>query len=79
MNGYCYGVIQGAQPVPLLRSDARGGAAEDIERSLRYCADHGGILRLNWACAQARVPTNTGALQDHFTKAERAAARDAVV
>ena len=55
------------------------GAAEDIERSLRYCADHGGILRLNWACAQARVRTNAGGLQDQLTKAERSAAHDAVV
>ena len=79
VNGYCYGVIQGAQPVPLPHSDAHCGAAEDVERSLRYCAD-GGILRLNWACAQARVRTNAGGLQHQFaSRAERAAAHDAVV
>ena len=79
VNGYCYGVIQGAQPVPLPHSDAHCGAAEDVERSLRYYAD-GGILRLNWACAQARVRSNAGGLQHQFaSRAERAAAHDAVV
>ena len=80
VNGYCYGIIQGPRPVPLPHSDARGGAAEDVERSLRYFSYHGGILRLNWACAQARFRTNAGGLQDYFaSSAERAATHDAVV
>ena len=80
VNGFCYGMIQGPRPVPLPHSDARGGAAEDVERSLRYFSYHGGILRLNWACAQARFRTNAGGLQDYFaSSAERAATQDAVV
>lgn len=63
--GYFFGIIGQADNPVLHLSDAVQGAAEDIERSLRFY--HGrGIVRLNFACAQAKTWTNAGGLQTTF-------------
>ena len=47
VNGYFFGIITHPEMrLATQTSDALGGAAEDIERSIRYYA-HSGILRLN--------------------------------
>jgi hypothetical protein len=80
INGYFHGLIVCKWIAePTRTSDAVGGAAEDIERSLRYFL-HSGIVRLNFACASARVQTNGGGLQAYYsTRDARLAARDYVV
>jgi hypothetical protein len=76
--GYFFGVIL-ASDLPILRySDAVGGAAEDVERSVRfYC--HSGLRRLMFAQALAKTWTNDGGLQSFFrTREIRVAAHDYV-
>jgi len=63
--GYWFGIIKRADNPVLHLSDAVQGAAEDIERSVRFY--HGtGTVRLNFACARAKTWTNTGGLQTSF-------------
>ena len=69
INGYLFGVIVCGLRVSTPISDLVGGAAEDIERSLRYFA-HSGLARLNFATACARTRTNAGGLQDHYASDE---------
>ena len=60
-------------------SDTYGGAAEDIERSIRYYV-HSGILRLNFVAVCARNKTNSGGLQCYYGSREhRCAAHSCVV
>ena len=77
--GYFFGVIGCAHNPVLHLSDAVQGAAEDIERSLRFF--HGrGIGRLNFACAQGKTWANAGGLQTSFGDPRaREAAHDYVV
>ena len=77
--GYFYGMVHDASNPQLLLSDRVQGAAEDIERSLRFY-HAGGIVRLNWAAASAKTWTNGGGLQGAFgVRAARQAAHDWVV
>ena len=79
VNGYLFGVITH----PALRSctqisDVVGGAAEDVERSLRYFS-HSGIVRLNFATAVAKNRSNAGGLQSYYAEPERRKAAHAYV
>ena len=77
--GYFFGLITADCPTTTPISDSVGGAAEDIERSLRY-HEHSGLCRFNFASAQARNGTNIGGLQDTYgTSSSRAAAHEYVV
>ncbi len=68
--GYFWGVFHDAKnPTPKL-SDAVQGAGEDIERSLRFYHG-GGIVRINFACAQAKTWCNDGGLQESFANDRR--------
>lgn len=67
VNGYCFGIISDTQNPRLPISDRCGGAAEDIERSLRYYDQWKGILRFNFATAIAKTRSNPGGLQLHYT------------
>ncbi len=82
VNGYFFGVItcEGVDFRSMTKiSNGAGGAAEDIERSLRYF-QHSGICRLNFAAAVASTKTNPGGLQEEFgSKAARQVAHDYVV
>ena len=49
VNGYFFGMIMGDTADELPTSNSFGGAAEDIERSLRQF-NTTGILRLNFNC-----------------------------
>lgn len=64
VNGYCFGIISDPDNPKLATSDRCGGAAEDIERSLRYYQK--GILRFNFAAAIAKTRSNAGGLQSHY-------------
>ncbi len=82
VNGYWFGVIT-REDVDFRSmtkiSNGAGGAAEDIERSLRHF-QRSGICRLNFATATASLKTNSGGLQTEFgSKATREAAHDYVV
>ena len=66
VNGYCFGIISDPQNPRLIISDRCGGAAEDIERSLRYYDQWRGILRFNFATAIAKTRSNPGGLQLHY-------------
>ena len=70
INGYFFGIIHDNNAPVLKYSNEKGGAAEDIERTLRSY-NHHGILRLNFACAVAKVWKNSGGLQDYFEDTER--------
>jgi uncharacterized C2H2 Zn-finger protein len=80
VNGYCYGIVVDADTSSRTpTSDQVGGAAEDVERSLRYFEDSK-ITRLCFAAAIARTQTNPGGMQAHYsTRYVRQAARDYVV
>ena len=80
VNGYWFGrIIADATKDRTPLSDRVGGAAEDVERSVRHFAD-AGITRLCFATATARNQTNKGGLQSYYgTRHARAAARDYVV
>ena len=79
VNGYLFGVIVCGLRRATPTSDSVGGAAEDIERSLRYFK-HSGLLRLNFATACARTKSNAGGLQRHYaTAAGRQAAHGFVL
>ena len=68
--GYFFGIITHPDLRDATRlSDAVGGAAEDIERSLRYY-DHSGLLRLNFATACARTRSHSGGLQYYYAASE---------
>ena len=70
VNGYFFGVIANQDLRGVTRtSDQVGGAAEDIERSLRYYV-HSGLLRLNFATACAKNKSNTGGLQHHYASSD---------
>ena len=81
VNGYFYGVVTSERAHQMTSvSDNAGGAAEDIERTLRYHSIMGGVCRLNFACAVARTQTNEGGLQMHYRSREaRRAAQDFVI
>jgi hypothetical protein len=81
VNGYFFGVIRAEAEEPaLILSNAEHGAGEDIERSLRYCATEGGVLRLNFATVLARVRSNAGGLQSTFASpSDRLAAHGRVL
>ena len=65
VNGYCYGIVVDADTSSRTpTSDQVGGAAEDVERSLRYFEDSK-ITRLSFAAAIARTQTNPGGMQAH--------------
>ena len=68
--GYFFGIIAHPELRNATRlSDTVGGAAEDIERSLR-CYVHSGLLRLNFATACARTRSNSGGLQYYYAASE---------
>ena len=72
VNGYCFGIIKEDLRPALPLSTAEGGACEDVERSIRYGVNFGGMVRLNFATAEARTRTNSGGLQEIFaSRAER--------
>ena len=81
VNGYFYGVVTSERAHQMTSvSDNAGGAAEDIERTLRYHSIMGGVCRLNFACAVARTYTNVGGLRMHYRSREaRRAAQDFVI
>jgi len=77
--GYLFGIIT----TPELRevtpvSDTVGGAAESLERSLRYYV-HSGLLRLNFASACAKTRTNAGGLQSHYQSSDHRQAAQSYV
>ena len=78
INGYLFGIIVCSLRAPTPISDSVGGAAEDIERSLRYFA-HSCLLRLNFATACARTRANAGGLQHHYATAASRQAANAFV
>ena len=80
VNGCWFGcIVADATKDRTPLSDRVGGAAEDVERTVRHFAD-AGITRLCFATASARNQTNRGGLQSHYgTRQARAAARDYVV
>jgi hypothetical protein len=80
ISGYFYGlVVDPSVGEATTVSDSEGGAAEDVERSLRYYV-HGGLLRLCFATARAKTWANDGGLQHHFaTHSDRAAAHERVI
>ena len=80
VNGYWFGgIVADATRDCTPLSDRVGGAAEDVERSIRHFAN-AGITRLCFATAMARNQTNKGGLQSYYgTRHARAAARDYVV
>ncbi len=75
--GYFFGVVHSAQSPPLTLSDGVQGAAEDVERSLRFFC-HSGVLRLNFAAVVAKTWVNLGGLQEALGDA-RASAHEYVV
>jgi hypothetical protein len=80
VNGYCFGIVSDPNNPRLSISDSCGGAAEDIERSLRYYDQCKGILRFNFATAIAKTRRNTGGLQFQYRTPElRKAAHEYVV
>ena len=77
--GYFHGIITSDVQGMTRISDRTGGAAEGIERSLRYYK-LSGICRFNFATCLARNGTNKGGLQDHFgNNCSRSAAHSYVV
>ena len=80
VNGYFYGVVTSElarHMTPV--SDKLGGAAEDVERTVRYHSA-GGLCRLNFACAVARTQTNDGGLQAYYgSRQARKAAQEFVI
>ena len=78
INGHFYGIITGRDCGKTRISDSHGGAAEDVERSLRYYLDRG-VVRMNWAAALAKHRNNPGGLQSFFGSAQRAAAHRQVL
>ena len=79
VNGYFFGLIHQRDNPKLSLSNRALGAAEDIERSIRYF-HHRGTIRLNFASAAAQTWDNNGGLQNTFgTQVARQAAHDFVV
>ena len=78
INGHFYGLIAGRDCGKTPLSDNHGGAAEDVERSLRHYLDRG-LVRLNWAAALAKHSNNPGGLQSFFGASQRAAAHKQVL
>ena len=81
VNGYFFGLIVSEEaPRMTLTSDSVKGAAEDVERSVRYFNHCGLICRLCCATAIARTYSNKGGLQDQFgCKKSRLAAQEFVI
>jgi len=64
--GYFFGIITNSDIRDATKtSDLVGGAAEDVERSLRYYV-HSGLVRLNFATACAKTKCNAGGLQHYY-------------
>ena len=77
--GYFHGIITSDVQGMTRISDRTGGAAEGIERSLRYYK-LSGICRFNFATCLACNGTNKGGLQYHFgNNCSRSAAHSYVV
>ena len=77
--GYFYGIITSDCEGMTRISNRTGGAAESIERTLRY-HKLSGICRFNFATCLARTSSNKGGLQDHFgSSCSRSAAHSYVV
>jgi hypothetical protein len=80
VNGSFFGLLAHPEAPILTLSDSVRGAAEDIERSVRYHLFRGGLLRFNFASAHASYWENPGGLQTTFpTKSLRELAHDFVV
>ena len=76
VNGFVFGLVHARGLPQLSISNGIGGAAEDIERSVRFFA-HSGLLRFNSIAAVARTWTNPGGLQASYgSRAAREAAHD---
>lgn len=65
VNGYFFGRIKNSTDPDLRYSDAVEGAAEDIERSVRF-ASLGGLLRLNFAQVVTKPCNFAGGLSAFF-------------
>jgi hypothetical protein len=78
VNGYFFGRIKNSTDPDLRYSDAVGGAAEDIERSVRF-ASLGGLLRLNFAQVVTKPCNFAGGLSAFFGTAHIRTAAHAYV